>query len=177
MDRRRRQAHIEYGTIPTTSSFACSASLFIVLQQLSRCTYRKSTYAHLALLLHQRTALHCVEFVSVSTDASKVSSEMPSSQRCCCWCCCDKRATPRAHWHQDTCSFYFSFYCSFLSAASTTHLRVGNERGPLCDGGGHWSYSRQRGEDRHDDVNDGWFPPRDRVHLMTRATRRACDGV
>lgn len=63
-------------------------------------THRESTYAHLALLLHQSTALHHVGF-SVS-GASKVllSSEMPSRREGCL----GERATPRAHrrTHTDT---------------------------------------------------------------------------
>lgn len=41
-------------------------------------------------------------------------------------------------------------------------------RGPLCE----HRRARDNVERIDDGVNDGWFPPRDRVHLMTRARRR-----
>lgn len=61
-----------------------------------RTTYRESTYAHLALLLDQSTALHHVGF-SVSGGARRrylLSSEMLPSRR---EGCLGERATPRAH--------------------------------------------------------------------------------
>lgn len=56
-------------------------------------THRESTYAHLALLLHQSTALHHVGFSVTGARRRYLSSEMPSRREGCL----GERATPRAH--------------------------------------------------------------------------------
>lgn len=88
--------------------------------------------------------------------------------------------------HIDTRTLVLALFCPFYSPSQAQRALLlicvsgtSGDRGPLCarSNRAHWLCSRQRGEDRHDDVNNGWFPPHGRVHLMTRATKRVRDCV
>lgn len=98
-------------------------------------THRESTYAHLALLLHQSTALHHVGF---SVSGGRVEGTSPQK------CRADVKAASasarrrvhidahgtRTHYHAPTRTAAGPWSCDSLlsGAAGETHLRIGNSR-------------------------------------------------
>lgn len=105
-------------------------------------THRESTYAHLALLLHQSTALHHVGF-SVSEGASKIPVLRTDVKAA--------SGSARRRVHIDARTHTPSRACEAaksLSATGETHLRVG--RRSSHKGRRRWvrAIVGQRGEDR-----------------------------